>query len=101
MGSRQDNWPGGRHEGISVESVLRGLEARISILRKRFWVEIFVLRLVGSWELMMAVLRGFAWQGGRSGGIVVKCNRKDLGRVPGEPGKEPADIIAERSAGIF
>ena len=50
---------------------------------------------------MLAVLREFARQGGRPGGIVVKCNRKDLGRVLGEPEKEPADIFAERSAGIF
>jgi len=101
MGSRKDSWPVGRHEGISVESVLRGLEARISVLRKRFWVEIFVLRLVGSWELMLAVLRGFAQPGGRPGGIIVKWNRKDLARAPAELEKEPADIIAERSAGIF
>ena len=85
MRSRLGSWPGGRPEGISVESVLRGLEAGVSVLRKRFRFEIFVLRLIRSWKGMRAVLRGIARPGGRPGGIIVKASRIDFAREPGEP----------------
>ena len=85
MRSCLDSWPGGRPEGISVESVLRGLGAGVSVLRKRFLFEIFVLRLIGSWKGMLAVLRGIARPGGRPGGIIVKVNLIDFARAPGEP----------------
>ena len=85
MRSRLGSWPGGRPEGISVESVLRGLEAGVSVLRKRFRFEIFVLRLIRSWKGMRAFLRGIARPGGRPGGIIVKANRIDFAREPGEP----------------
>ena len=85
MGARLGSWPGRQPEGISVESVLRGLGAGVSVLRKRFLFEIFVLRLIGSWKGMLAVLRGIARPGGRPGGIIVKASRIDFAREPGKP----------------
>ena len=85
MRSRLGSWPGGRPGGISVESVLRGLEAGVSVLRKIFRFEIVLLRLIGSWKGMRAVLRGIARPGGRPGGIIVKSNFMYFARAPGEP----------------
>ena len=75
MRSHLGSWSGGRPEGISVESVLRELEAGISVLRKGFWFEIFLLRLDGSWKWMFAVLKGLARPGGRPEGISVTSGR--------------------------
>ena len=61
------------------------MEAGVFVLKKRFLFEIFVLRLVWSWEGMYALLRGFARPGGRPGGIIVKASRIDFAREPGEP----------------
>ena len=70
---------------IRAKCVFRGLEAGVSVLRKRFRFEICVLRLIGSWKGMLAVLRGIARPGGRPGGIIVKVNLIDFARAPGEP----------------
>ena len=44
MRSCIDSWPGGRPEGIGGESVLRGLEAEVLVLKERFRFEIFLLK---------------------------------------------------------